>query len=163
MCVKSLECNFCIVIESGVGMKKEYTKLDIIKSDIAAVLMQYENKGYRLEGDFFNGDEFYVSLTNFYEFLLRVKVPFKRYGLYADLKNTEIEMEISGDLAEFKPLLDMLGIDLSELKLGEEISFVFSREHDKEIVATLIGCITLKVINRELNHLLEDIAKEMEY
>lgn len=57
----------------------------------------------------------------------------------------------------------MLGIDLNELKLGEEISFVFSREHDKEMVAMLIGCITLKVINRELNNLLEDIAKEMEY
>lgn len=152
-------------IESGVMMKKEYTKLDIIKADIAAVLMQYENKGYRLEGDFFNGDEFFVSLTSFDEFLIRVKVPFKRYGMYRDLilKNTEIEMEISGDLAEFKPLLDMLGIDLSELKYGEEISFVFSREHDKEMVAMLIGCITLKVINRELNNLLEDIAKEMEY
>lgn len=48
-----------IVIESGVIMKKEYTKLDIIKADIAAVLMQYENKGYRLEGDFFSGDEFF--------------------------------------------------------------------------------------------------------
>lgn len=150
-------------IESGVIMKKEYTKLDIIKADIAAVLMQYENKGYRLEGDFFNGDEFSVSLTSFDELLIRVKVPFKRYGVYRDLKNTEIEMEISGDLAEFKPLLDMLGIDLSELKYGEEISFVFSREHDKEMVAMLIGCITLKVINRELNNLLEDIAKEMEY
>lgn len=150
-------------IESGVIMKKEYTKLDIIKADIAAVLMQYENKGYRLEGDFFNGDEFFVSLTSFDEFLIRVKVPFKRYGVYRDLKNTEIEMEISGDLAEFKPLLDMLGIDLSELKYGEEISFVFSREHDKEMVAMLIGCITLKVINRELNNLLEDIAKGVDY
>ena len=105
-----------------------------------------------------------VSLTkDFDEFLIRVKVPFKRYGVYSDLKNTEIEMEISGDLAEFKPLLDMLGIDLSELKLGEEISFVFSREHDKEMVAMLIGCITLKVINRHLNSLLEDVSKGVEY
>lgn len=153
-----------IVIESGAMMKKEYTKLDIIKADIAAVLMQYENKGYRLEGDFFSGDEFFVYLTkDFDEFLITVKVPFKRYGVYSDLKNTEIEMEISGDLAEFKPLLDMLGIVLSELKLGEEISFVFSREHDKEMVAMLIGCITLKVINRELNNLLEDIAKRVDY
>ena len=146
--------------------EKEYTKLDIIKADIAAVLMQYENKGYRLEGDFFSGDEFFVSLTkDFDEFLIRVKVPFKRYGMYRDLdlKNTEIEMEISGDLAEFKPLLDMLGIDLSELKLGEEISFVFSREHDKEMVAMLIGCITLKVINRHLNSLLEDVSKGVDY
>lgn len=95
-----------IVIESGVIMKKEYTKLDIIKADIAAVLMQYENKGYRLEGDFFSGDEFFVYLTkDFDEFLITVKVPFERYGMYRNLvlKNTEIEMEISGDLAEFKP------------------------------------------------------------
>lgn len=153
-----------IVIESGVIMKKEYTKLDIIKADIAAVLMQYENKGYRLEGDFYRGDEFFCFLIGcFNELSIRVSLPFERYIMYGGLENAEIKLEIIGNETEFKPLLDMLGIDLSELKLGEEISFVFSREHDKEMVAMLIGCITLKVINRELNNLLEDIAKGVDY
>lgn len=146
-------------------MKKEYTKLDIIKADIAAVLMQYENKGYRLEGDFFSGDEFFVYLTkDFDEFLITVKVPFGRYITYSNLENVEIELEISGDETEFKPLMDMIGIGLSELEQGEEISsFTLIGDCDKDMASMLIGCITLKVINRELNNLLEDIAKEMEY
>lgn len=151
-------------IESGVMMKKEYTKLDIIKADIAAVLMQYENKGYRLEGDFYRGGEFFCFLIGgFNELSIRVSLPFERYIMYGGLENAEIKLEIIGNETEFKPLLDMLGIDLSELKYGKEISFVFSREHDKEMVAMLIGCITLKVINRELNNLLEDIAKGVDY
>lgn len=145
--------------------EKEYTKLDIIKADVAAVLMQYENKGYRLEGDFFNGDEFYVFIAkDFEEFLIRVKVPFGRYITYSNLENVEIELEISGDETEFKPLMDMIGIGLSELEQGEEISsFTLIGDCDKDMASMLIGCITLKVVNRELNNLLEDIAKEMEY
>ncbi|CAI3295123.1 hypothetical protein CIRMBP1257_00506 [Enterococcus cecorum] len=91
-------------------------------------------------------------------------MPFGRYITYSNLENVEIELEISGDETEFKPLMDMIGIGLSELEQGEEISsFTLIGDCDKDMASMLIGCITLKVINRELNNLLEDIAKEMEY
>ena len=154
-----------IVIESGVIMKKEYTKLDIIKADIAAVLMQYENKGYRLEGNFFGNNEFYIFVVNSLdEFSIRIRKPFGRYIIYGNLQSAEIELEIIGDKTKFKPLMDMLGIGLNELQQKGDVSrFVLSENCDTDMISMLIGCITLKVINRDLNNLLEDIAKEMEY
>ena len=145
--------------------EKEYTKLDIIKADIAAVLMQYENKGYHLGGDFYRGGEFrcfFIGGVN--ELLIRVSLPFERYIMYGGLENAEIKLEIIGNETEFKPLMDMLGIGLNELqKKGDVSRLVLSENCDKDMISMLIGCITLKVVNRELNILLEDIAKEMEY
>lgn len=151
-------------IESGVMMKKEYTKLDIIKADIAALLMQYENKGYQLGGDFYRGGEFRCFfIGSFNELLIRVSLPFERYIMYGGLENAEIKLEIIGNESEFKPLTDMLCVNLSKLEQrGRFSSCVLNGNCWEDMLYMLIGCITLKVINRELNNLLEDIAKEME-